>query len=334
MELLERYLQAVRFFLPQKQQDDIVRELSENLIAQMEDREEELGRPLTETEQADILRAHGHPMIVAGRYRPRQHLIGPVFFPVYVFALQVGLGVALLVTAVIAAVTGALEGDLLGHAGKGVLAFPGRALMVFGWTTLGFAALDMAQAQLRISGNWDPRALPKVVRHEHRIPRMRTLCDLLFELMCLVWLLLVPQAPFLLLGPAAAFVDPAPILRLGYLPIVVLTIATAVLNGVNFVRPYWTPGKSVARAAIHLASFIVFAGLFGAGEWFVASQAAAASTGVHVTGVIDIINASCAIGLLFTAIVSLVELLRELGRLNARRRASAPADSAHAPGTR
>ena len=87
MELLERYLQAVRFFLPQKQQDDIVRELSENLIAQMEDREAELGRPLTESEEADILRTHGHPMIVAGRYRAHQQLIGPVFFPVYLFAL-------------------------------------------------------------------------------------------------------------------------------------------------------------------------------------------------------------------------------------------------------
>ena len=31
MDLLDRYLQAVRFFLPRRQQDDIVRELSENL---------------------------------------------------------------------------------------------------------------------------------------------------------------------------------------------------------------------------------------------------------------------------------------------------------------
>jgi hypothetical protein len=77
----------------------------------------------------------------------------------------------------------------------------------------------------------------------------------------------------------------------------------------------------------------VFAGLAGAGEWFVASQAAAASTGVHVNirGVIDIINASFAIGLLFTAIFNLVELFRELRRLNVRRHAS---DSAHAPGAR
>jgi hypothetical protein len=39
--LLDRYLHAVKFFLPQKKQDDIVRELSENLISQMEDRQEE-----------------------------------------------------------------------------------------------------------------------------------------------------------------------------------------------------------------------------------------------------------------------------------------------------
>jgi hypothetical protein len=333
MELLERYLQAVRFFLPQKQQDDIVRELSENLIAQVEDREEELGRPLTEAEQAEILRVHGHPMIVAGRYRPRQQLIGPVFFPVYLFALKIGTGVALLVTAVVAAVTGTLAGDLPGHAGNALLAFPGRALMVFGWTTLGFAALDMAQARLRIKGDWNPRTLPKVVRHEHRIPRLRTLCELFFVLMCLVWLLLVPQAPYLLLGPAASLVDPAPVWRLGYFPIVLLTVATAVLCVVNFLRPYWTPGRSVARAAIHLASFIVFAGLAGAGEWFVASQAAVSQTNVHVNvrGVIDIINASFAFGLLFTAIFNLVELFRELRRLNVRRYAP---DSAHAPGTR
>ena len=37
-------------------------------------------------------------MLVAGRYRSQQQLIGPVFFPIYLFALQAGLGAALLVT--------------------------------------------------------------------------------------------------------------------------------------------------------------------------------------------------------------------------------------------
>ena len=161
MDLLERYLQAVSFFLPRRQQDDIVRELSENLRSQMEDRAEELHRPLTEDEQADILRRHGHPMLVAGRYRAHQQLIGPVFFPLYVFALKAGLGVALLVTIIvttITTITTTMAGAPVRQIVEAFLGFPGRALMVFAWTTLGFAALDFAQARLKLPRTWDPRS--------------------------------------------------------------------------------------------------------------------------------------------------------------------------------
>ena len=59
MDLLARYLQAVRFFLPRGSQDDIVRELEEELRAQMEDRESQLGRTLTDEERSEILKRHG-----------------------------------------------------------------------------------------------------------------------------------------------------------------------------------------------------------------------------------------------------------------------------------
>ena len=48
MELLDRYLQTIRSYLPAEQKDDIIHELSENIRSQMEDKEAELGRPLTE----------------------------------------------------------------------------------------------------------------------------------------------------------------------------------------------------------------------------------------------------------------------------------------------
>ena len=117
-------LQAVKFFLPRSQQDDIIRELSENLIARMQDREEELRRPLDEVEQAAILREHGHPMLVAGRYRTRQQLIGPTFFPLYLLALNMGVGVALLVSIVLGVVTAALYGDHFGVFSKPRSRFP------------------------------------------------------------------------------------------------------------------------------------------------------------------------------------------------------------------
>jgi hypothetical protein len=43
MELLDRYLQAVKFWLPAEQQDDIAAELGEDIRSQIEDRKEQLG---------------------------------------------------------------------------------------------------------------------------------------------------------------------------------------------------------------------------------------------------------------------------------------------------
>src|ERR1041384_5454395 len=88
MELLNRYLQAVRFWLPEAQQHDIIEELSEDIRSQIDEREAELGRPLAETEAKAILRKRGRPMLVASRYLPQQHLIGPLFLPLYRFALK------------------------------------------------------------------------------------------------------------------------------------------------------------------------------------------------------------------------------------------------------
>ena len=46
MEILESYLKAVRRNLPFSQRNDIIRELSEELRSQMEEKETELGHPL------------------------------------------------------------------------------------------------------------------------------------------------------------------------------------------------------------------------------------------------------------------------------------------------
>src|ERR1700724_3595969 len=89
MELLDRYLQAVKFWLPKKQQQDIIAELSEDLRSQIEDREAELGRNLNESEIAALLKQRGRPVLVANRFLPQESLIGPVLFPIYLFVLKI-----------------------------------------------------------------------------------------------------------------------------------------------------------------------------------------------------------------------------------------------------
>jgi hypothetical protein len=332
MELLERYLQAVRFFLPKHQQDDIVRELTENLVSEMEAREQACGRPLTEDEQVDILRRHGHPMLVAGRYQTRQQLIGPAFFPIYVFALKMGLGASLLVTAVLAIVGSMLTGDPVRHFLEGLFAYPGRALMVFAWTTLSFAGLDYAQSNLKLGHKWDPRTLPKLVRREHWTSRWHSLFEFLITVAFIAWLLLIPGAPHLLLGPAASFLELAPVWRLAYVPILLLLASAAALSLTGVLRPYWTPARSLARIGLRAGTLVIVAIVHRAGEWVLARPAAVAADGVSLDRLVDVINKGCEVGLAVTALIGLIEIGREVHRLRSRQREALALSSA--PGGR
>jgi len=94
MDILERYLQNVRTYLPTGRADDLVTELGANIRAEVEDREERAGRPLTEEEQVALLRAHGRPILVAGHYRSDgrrlvlgREVIGPALFPYFRLSL-------------------------------------------------------------------------------------------------------------------------------------------------------------------------------------------------------------------------------------------------------
>ena len=109
MELLDRYLGVLRVFLPRRQRDDIVREISEEIHEQLLDKEMTLGRRLTIDEQAEVIGRYGHPLITAARYRPQQHLIGPIVFPYYWIALKFVLAVMLFGHAVSLAVVASIR---------------------------------------------------------------------------------------------------------------------------------------------------------------------------------------------------------------------------------
>ena len=100
MDLLERYLQAVGQYLPEKSRADTLAELRANLLEQMDDRAEALGRPLEVSDVAEILREHGKPEGVAMRYLPQRSLIGPTIFPFYQFATRKALPLVVFIYAI------------------------------------------------------------------------------------------------------------------------------------------------------------------------------------------------------------------------------------------
>ena len=146
-DLLARYFQAVRLFVPRRQSEDIVAEVSTNLVTRMEDLKNELGRPLSDEERVDVVRRNGHPIVVAGQYRGHERLIGPTVFRVYFITLLAGLGITLLLTLML----GLFTPVAMAEQRRGLLdllaTLPSRGLMVFACTTLAFAVAERWQSR-------------------------------------------------------------------------------------------------------------------------------------------------------------------------------------------
>jgi hypothetical protein len=219
MELLERYLQAVGQYLPTKSKMDTLAELRANLLAQMEGREEELGRPLTQGEVADVLEKHGRPMLVAARYLPQQYLIGPAWFPIYWFTLKKSFPfvVAVYVAAyVVTQVATTFVEGARGHfdIGAAIGHFPSVALTFWAWMTLGFAFFEFAQGRyfqkVDFSKGWNPNDLPKVEAKGKQPSMAGGVADVIVSALVIVWLLAVPYKPYLLLGPGVGYLHAMP----------------------------------------------------------------------------------------------------------------------------
>lgn len=166
MELLDRYLHEVRRYLPPAQQDDVIAEISDAIQSQVEEREQQLGRQLTTAEEVAIVKAFGHPKIVASRYQPPQYLIGPEAYPFYWYTLKIALAAALgleLLGALIAAV---LSPSPLSSFIKNIAVVWPSIFLVFGVVTFIFVALERigsgstVLAKLGVN-KWNPRALPR-----------------------------------------------------------------------------------------------------------------------------------------------------------------------------
>jgi len=170
MQLLDRYLNAVRFWLPGSQKDDIIAELSEDLRSAIADDEEALGRPLTSDDMVELLKRRGHPIVVAGAYLPQRSLIGPALFPIYVFVLKiVALAFVTPWIATWAAVIFSVPAASGAHPGVAsrIIAVWGASwsglVGAFGIVTMVFAAIERLQTRSHLFQNWDPRKLPLAI---------------------------------------------------------------------------------------------------------------------------------------------------------------------------
>lgn len=261
MELVDRYLQAVRFWLPKsRRQEDLIAELGEDLRSQIEEKETELGRPLDEEQVSAILKRCGNPMLVAGRLGPKGYVIGPTLYPIYLFVLKMVL-LWILVPVFIFIVGpvnlansggnwGAAVGHTIGNLWSGLF-------VAGGIITLVFAVLERTHAHMGMECKWDPHSLPPLQQQERQTSLVQTVCELVFGWFGLIWLLLLPSYPVLILGPAAAFLKAAPMWHTFYLPILLVAIFGLLRSGMILARPQWAWFPSFSQLLQTILSLVV-----------------------------------------------------------------------------
>jgi len=307
-ELIDRYLQAVRFWLPKsRKQEELIAELGEDLRSQVEEKEAEISRPINEAEVSEILKRCGAPMIVASRLGPKQHLIGPTLFPIYLFVLKmVLLWIQVPVFLfIVGPVNLASSGGNWGVAIAHTLGNLWSALFIAaGVITLVFAVLERTQVFVEINCKWDPSTLPPLEKQEFKTSSVQSVCDLAFGCIGLLWLLLVPSYPFLIFGPAAAFVKLGPIWHTFYWPIVLLSAMNVARAAIALARPQldWFPKFSqliTTALTLILLRFLLDAAGVGTGlNWhpFV-MLADNLMDSTHYLKIVAVVNASILLGL-------------------------------------
>jgi hypothetical protein len=310
MDLIDRYLDTVRLFLPRDQRDDIADELRDVLLTRREEKEAELARPLTRKEEEALLHDYGHPLMVAARYGRQQYLIGPELYPVYAFVVMLVLACIALAAAIAGVVATAVSG---GDVGRGIGAVMG-VIWSGGFTGVGvvtviFAALQRTGASQRITVDWSVRDLPRITRRRPRQPWFDHVASIVFlGLFCFWWVGLIhlwaPVIP-LKTGGALQFAF-APELHGLYLPVLALAAGGIAVDGLMLAG---REVRSIARAldALRQAAMLVVSVLaLQAGRW------------VEVTGVgvSDAVLSKVENGVGIGAEVTLIVLIcASLGRL-------------------
>lgn len=327
MEALDRYLEAVRAWLPREQRADIVAELAEDLRSEIDEREGTLGRPLPEDELLALLKRRGHPMSVAEGYLPSGHLIGPAMLPAYWRVVKI-------VVSVLFAIAVALWAIFSGPARHAAPALSGVviwawlfgvfALAYVGLFTLIFAAVDRRNRRAQAAGTWDPRdpdglAPPDPEAAARRSMRANAVAEVVVDLLILSWWLAVhPAAPL-----AGVLLTPA--WRMLYWPVAAYLAASIGVGLADALRPSWTRPRILARLAVAAFALLLTVVLLGGSPWIsVTSPEVPAATAVTIE---RWLNLTCRVTLLFIGafcVTRIVQLARQLSDRGAVGRGTAP----------
>jgi hypothetical protein len=330
VELLDRYLSAVRMHLPKEQADDIIQELSDNLRSQMEDREAELGRPLTSAEEEAMLKEHGPPMAVAGRYRADnrsltfgRRLIGPELFPRYLQVLAINAAFTLFAS---------IAAQVAFGSHRPVVAITGSLLfslaIQFVIVTLVFIVAD--RYLTRNPDLWLHRKAGSLGRRDPRAEsRLGALIELVVIVVVALWWLSLPRYVLPYIHSTPGFIAAGPTWPSLYTWVLVLTLVQIIPAAVAVVRPQWRRFRIASNMIVHGAAAVAVFYFIRVGIWVV-PLGTGATLAAHER-LANTINQACNFGLMWFGIVSIYLFARAAWRLTRLGRETVPAARSNGP---
>jgi hypothetical protein len=310
-DLIERYLNAVKFWLPGKQQKDILAELSEDLHAQIDDRESALGRPLNEDELVALLKKRGSPMRLAGGYLPEQRLVSPGMMPIYRLVLKILLPWA--VIPVFSALFIAPLFDAANTAGSLWWTIGNSIRTLFfmiGIITTAFALVD--RYHTKWIDRWDPRKLPRVPPAQPRMQWYNDFAAFAFGMAGFFFWAVTMWNRTVFVFEGGFHITPGAIWGQLYWPILGVTLARAVVDLYCFMRRDWTRGQSWVRIALDGAAMAVAAVCLRGGSWVDMSSPTLAAA--DVAKLVSMVNHLVRVSLVFALAIAVVDVIKH-GRL-------------------
>lgn len=257
-DLLERYLSAVERRLPKETASDIIAELRDVISARIEAKEAELNRAASKDEIAEILKAYGHPVVVASRYSGNDYVIGPNYYPWFWHVQRIAVGAAIAIAFGITAIRALGADEPFRAAMRGVNGAIEAALITFAVVTALFIAAERTKLDLKWADKWDPKSLP---RDHIREPKslFESGITVVFDIVFILFWVKVVQFPSEIPVKDGASVELAfsPTWDAVYWPILVLAAAALVVHVSDLLHPAWSRLRSVMTIVGHVIGLAI-----------------------------------------------------------------------------
>ena len=270
MNWIERYVSAVKNYLPAKSRNDVGEELTSLLEEELNAMEESFGAPLPEEKVKEWIATKGHPAMTAAGYQERRSLISENAFPLYKHVVKYYL-------IILAAITGVLAAIQILHSGDFTLI---RSLLQFAYYfaekgLIGIASITLVfhfwenylQARDHFK-NWKPENLPNITSKWQSVSYVESVMSILFTLAFLAWVNGVLPAFVLNLnagahGNADFSIHWSSNFQSYLLPINVIGLLCIGLYVHQLFRPYWSVATLVINMLLGAAVVQVLISLLG-----------------------------------------------------------------------